>query len=357
MKKQVEQLIEMDEFNDGLDLHIFGEIYDHEFGYPLEFRCYGFYSLQDFVFQGLEGVVELELDGFNNWKIVLVDFKRSSKNPAVLEIPLLVKNNMKKLLEQNSFGISVPTMIRTYEECFGQLNYRQLKCSDLVELCLLIPEVCAVDKPDIVNGDCTIFPAGYQVKEEKVNRKKSLPSWVLGEVKNNIWRLLQSLSSGVALTAFVKGYEGYYGDLNLGPLQCQDMMELCRLMPDVCSVKRTDNGQYHISPVEKSPIAEDAIRMNAKFSLLSEPSIPSGVVMNITTVLAKNTAGVNLTDFQQKYLEAVGETIDAKKFGFTTLKSMLRYLPIHFPMFCAKYTTAKLRFVPEQESGVCKLVG
>ena len=50
MKKQVGQLVQLDMFEDGLNLQEFKEVYDQEFGYPLEYQCYGFYSLEDFVF-------------------------------------------------------------------------------------------------------------------------------------------------------------------------------------------------------------------------------------------------------------------------------------------------------------------
>ena len=102
----------------------------------------------------------------------------------------------------------------------------------MVELCFLIPDVCDVNKA--YSGDFTILPAGYQIEKETSDGKMRPPPWVLGEVKNNVWKMLRSLSFGVSLPAFEKGYEGYYGTLNMEQLQCKDMMELCRGMQDVC---------------------------------------------------------------------------------------------------------------------------
>ena len=324
MKKQVEQLIEVYAFEDGMDLLQFSEVYDQEFGYPLEFQCYGYYTLEDFVFHGLEGSVELELDGFS-WKMVSVGYKRSGEG-MVTQLEVVsndVKNNIKKLLDENPFGISVKTFTKKYDECFGQLNTRLLRCKDLVELCLLIPEICVVHKSDV--GDCTILPSVYQVKLEKDNGKSSLPLWVLAEVKNNTWKLLQTLSFGVTLPTFVKGYEGFFGYLNLADLQCQDMMDLCRLMPDVCSVKPAENGDYMIGPTNKLELGE-AGNLVTKDVAGPEPSVKESIVMNIKRVLVKNPAGVNLSVFNQKYFGTVGENLDAKMLGFTSLKSLLKSL-------------------------------
>ena len=116
MKKQVGQLVQLDMFEDGSNLQEFKEVYDQEFGYPLEYQCYGFYSLEDFVFHCLEGVVEIELDGFS-WKIGQNAVKIAARTPQVQEITSDVKENLKKLLDENPFGVSAPTFIKTYEEC------------------------------------------------------------------------------------------------------------------------------------------------------------------------------------------------------------------------------------------------
>ena len=69
MKKQVEQLMNLDMYEEGLELNEFRKVYNQEFGYPLEFECYGFYSFEDLVHHGLDGVVELQLDGFA-WRLI-----------------------------------------------------------------------------------------------------------------------------------------------------------------------------------------------------------------------------------------------------------------------------------------------
>jgi len=318
MKKQVGQLVQLDMFEDGLELQEFREVYDQEFGYPLEYQCYGFYSLEDFVFHGLDGVVEIELDGVN-WKIGQGGSNKAFRTPQVPEVTSEVRDNVKKLLNENPFGVSTPTFIKSYEECFGKLNLRQLRCKDVLELCCLIPDVCDVHKAH--GGDCTILPAGYQIEEEASDGKMHHPLWVLGEVKNNVWKMLQSLSFGVSLPAFEKGYEGYYGTLNLEQLQCKDMMELCRCMQDVCEVKVDENGQHLVRPVKTLCQENSTSIKNVEIE-----NIPAGILMNIRRVLARNPNGVNLSRFDYKYLEIIGENLNHKRFGFSNLKSLLKSL-------------------------------
>jgi len=318
MKKQVGQLVELDMFEDGLDLHDFKEVYDQEFGYPLEYQCYGFYSLEDFVFHGLDGVVQIELDGFK-WKIGQSGVRNASKTPQMPEITSEIKDNVKKLLDENPFGVSTPTFIKNYEECFEKLNLRQWRCKDVVELCYLMPDACDVDKTS--GGEFTILPAGYQIEEEASDGKMRPPLWVLGEVKNNIWKMLRTLSFGVSLPAFEKGYEGYYGTLNMEQLQCKDMMDLCNCMQDVCEVKMDESGQYLVKPV-KTIGHENSASINN----VENAKITAGILMNIRRVLVKNLNGVNLSKFDLKYLGIIGENLNHKELGFSDLKSLLRSL-------------------------------
>merc|ERR1719318_2280162 len=266
MKKQVEQLIEMDVMADGLDLNEFREIYDQEFGYPLEFRCYGFYSQEDFVFHGLAEVVELVLDGFC-WKIVPVGFTIPDGSPAMQDIPLEIRRSMRKLLEENPFGMSVTTLIRTHESCFGQLNLRQVKCKEVVELCMLMPDICVVDKSDM--GEFTILPAAYKVVRKNVH----------------------------------------------------DMVELCSSIPDVCTLKLGRDGQYTIGQARQERGGGER-----KAGVTKSPPVPSNIAMNIKRVLSKTPRGVSVSMFFEKYLETIGENIDVKKLGFLSLKSLLSSL-------------------------------
>ena len=143
-----------------------------------------------------------------------------------------------------------------------------------------------------------------------------------------MWKILQSLSTGVALSVFMKGYEGYYGSLNLGDLQCGDMVEVCRLMPDVCTLQR--EGGQHTIRMAISSSAQGIVTQSGKDLVLSKQSagnsVPARLLENIRRVLIRNPGGVNLSDFHVKYLDTFGHNLELMKSGYASLKSMLRSL-------------------------------
>ena len=146
-------------------------------------------------------------------------------------------------------------------------------------------------------------------------------SWLLGEVKINMWKILQSLSTGVALSVFMKGYEGYYGSLNLGDLQCGDMVEVCRLMPDVCTLQR--EGGQHTIRMAISSSAQGIVTQSGKDLVLSKQSagnsVPARLLENIRRVLIRNPGGVNLSDFHVKYLDTFGHNLELMKSGYAII--------------------------------------
>ena len=106
----------------------------------MEFLSYGFYSLEDFIQHGLANLVDLRLEGFN-WKVVSATEGSSfAKNFEVSQtVAQDVMQNMKKLMDENPYGMSVMTLIRLYEELFGRLEIRQSRCGTVAELCMLMP--------------------------------------------------------------------------------------------------------------------------------------------------------------------------------------------------------------------------
>jgi len=306
MKKQIQQLLDLDvvEGGEGIDMDEFREIYDQEFGYPLEFHSYGFHSVEDFVHHGLAGLVDLKLEGFH-WKVVAVGSSLPDSDSVIQTIGKDIKQNVKRLMEENPFGVSVMTFIRLYEELFGRLELRQSRCSKVSELCLLLPDICKVHEAD--TGEVTILPVGAKVTDHT----SANPIWVLGEVKNNIWKLLSSLPRDVPLSTFVRGYEGLYGYLCLPALQYGSVLELCRDIPDVCILKSGQNREYSIGKA----------RTEAEATKLS--GVPSHVRENITRVLRKCGGRVKLENLFREYLETVGESLNPRKLGFQNLKCLL----------------------------------
>jgi len=309
MKEQIQQLLDLDivEGGEGIDMDKFREIYAEEIGYPLEFHSYGFHSMEDFVHHGLAGMVDLKLEGFR-WKVVAVGCGLTVSDPVIQTIGQDIKENVKSLMEENPFGMSAMTLVRLYEESFGRLELRQSRCSGVSELCLLMPDICKVHESD--TGEVTILPVGAKV----TTHTSPTPIWVLGEVKNNIWKLLRPLSRDVPLSAFVRGYEGTYGYLCPPALQYRSVLELCRDIPDVCTLKLGQNREYTIS---KARTEEKPIKMSG---------VPSHVRDNIVRVLLKCGGRVKLQNLFREYQETVGESLNPGKLGFKNLKCLLKTL-------------------------------
>jgi len=310
MKKQIQQLLDLDvvEGGEGIGIDEFREIYDEEFGYALEFHSYGFHSMEDFIHHGLAGMVDLKLERFS-WKVVAVGCSLTTSDPVLQTIGQDIKQNVRKLMEENPFGMSVMTLVRLYEELFGRLELRQSRCSKVAELCLLMPDICKVHESD--TGEVTILPAGAKVSANTT----STPIWVLGEVKNNIWKLLSSLSRDVPLSTFVRGYEGLYGLLCLPNLQYGSVLELCRDIPDVCILKTGQNREFTIS--KASTVGTASFKLSG---------VPSRVKENIVRVLHKCGGRVKLENFFREYLETNGVSLNPRKLGFKDLKCLFENL-------------------------------
>ena len=114
----------------------------------------------------------------------------------------------------------------------------------MLELGSLFPQVGAVLN---LEGESILVPLGTDGSKLTNDGMRKVPISLLVETKNNIWRVLKSLSCDMPLETFFKGYEGYYGYLNLTNLKCKNALELCRRMPDVCTLKLNEFGQYVIS--------------------------------------------------------------------------------------------------------------
>ena len=109
---------------------------------------YGFYSLkalQKCIWMGSAGI----------WS----QFATGDLPTEVPPVPD-VKNNIKKVLGKNPFGLSGSSFLMIYESCVGQLNLKQLQCKDLVELSCCRTVVCpssVLCRGVVVlgGGDCT----------------------------------------------------------------------------------------------------------------------------------------------------------------------------------------------------------
>jgi len=313
MKKQIEQLAEMEFFEDGLFLTDFQQVYEQEFGYPLDYKSYGFYSLQDFCYNGLEGSARVNLTADGWWKLFPNERAQqhgSRVNYQVTDIPEVIKNNVKTLILQNPFGLTCSSFLRNYEHYFGPLCFRQYRCSDLFELLLLIPDCCVTETDP--GGQIIVFPVGTLGK--KVNSTLPLNIIVLGEVKNNIHHVLQSHPGGVSLNSFVKGYEGYFGCLPLALLRCKNSLELLKSLGDVCQVIEGDEGHLVVPLGVHTDVDSNDIK-----------TFGNCEVHSVIKVLEVHRDGINISCFPKLFLETFGVNIPSK-LRCSNLLSMFRKL-------------------------------
>jgi len=310
MKKQVEQLVEMEFFEEGLLLTEFQQVYEHEFGYAIDYKSYGFFSLQDFCYNGLQGSARVDLTGDGWWKLFpLHKFQRDIiVDEKTIDIPEEVKANVKTLLQKNPFGLSYSSFLRIYENHFCQLFPRQYRCSDLYEMLLLLPDCCVITTD--IGGEIMIVPHFVVGK----NASSTLPLNILvyAEVKNNIHHELKSHKDGVNLDSFVKGYEGFYGCLPLALLGFKTSLELLKALGDVCEVKDDVTGHL-VFPVG---LQTDSDRLR---------SIGAYELCDVVKVLETHAEAMKIERFPEIFLETYGENLPSK-LCYSNMITMFREL-------------------------------
>ena len=143
---------------------------------------------------------------------------------------------------------------------------------------------------------------------------------ILGEFKNNMLNLLHAHPAGVSVDNFVKGYEGYYGYLPLDKLGCQDVLELCRSVRDVCEVRLGESGQYVVLPADRWKV------QNLVNNSEDIRTVTTGDKDDVIKVLGRHPDGVKACRFPTGFLETVGGNIIPGKLGFSSLISIFRHL-------------------------------
>lgn len=216
MKKQAVELLLMDEYSGGLELQDFLEAYSNEFGYLVEFHQYGFFNFEDFFGNGLEDWVKLKLQSNCCWKVMPVTSSEIENSDDLLiketsiasKVPLEVKGNFQALLACRPQGMEVSALPMIYSQ-FGDLHPVQLGFSDMLELCLFMPEVCSLQL-DLPEGQEKVLPPPV-LKEEgaMLLHPTQSSNGVLDWVVTNIKRVMVANLCGV-LTMDFHQYHKYF---------------------------------------------------------------------------------------------------------------------------------------------------
>merc|ERR1719233_1397327 len=134
------------------------------------------------------------------------------------------------------------------------------------------------------------------------------------DIKENVKSLMEENPFGMSAMTLVRLYEESFGRLELRQSRCSGVFELCRDIPDVCTLKLGQNREYTIS---KARTEEKPIKMSG---------VPSHVRDNIVRVLLKCGGRVKLQNLFREYLETVGESLNPGRLGFKNLKCLLKTL-------------------------------
>jgi len=241
VRKQLEQLLSLDMFEDGIFLSDLFHIYSEEFGYPLEFESAGYYNLEDFCFNGLDGLADVDLV---RGKWILLSKSDPNDLPGnhrsrTVEIPTEIRQNVKNLVNMNPFGLSCTLFLEKYESSYGRLELLELGCRSVEELVCLLPDCCQLHT--VAGAEAVLTAPGCAPPRHAI----------LAEVKNNLVVLLAGHPEGVRLDQLASGYQGYHGSLQpcLAQLDCPDLAQLCQShLAEVCRLEQF-SGQVWVMPV------------------------------------------------------------------------------------------------------------
>ena len=304
VKKQFVELLELQSDEDGILLSDLPHFYEREYGYKIDFGEFGFQSLEEFCFHGLDSV-DMELDKFQ-WKIVekgMIGKTKSLIKSRV--IPKKMIQNIRFLLEDNPGGLTEEEFIQNYEDRYSTLNFRDFSFNSVKELLLTIPDTAEIRK---MPGGPLIFPAG---KDDSCNSNMA----VIEEFSRNVQSVLDGHHDGVSWMSFLNGYLGFYGDIHemvkkAGASNVEALLKQCSA---VCSIKTLKDGARWIYPAGHDARV-DMSRVQKTHILYTLHRILSNC----------NDGRIPLKDLPKEYHSQTGNNLDYLQLGYKSLESMIR---------------------------------
>ena len=147
LRHQILEMMDLEENLAGLDSLTFQNTYKVIYDYPLEYLSYGFVNLYDLLYYGLGDSLLLTLDLFGGLRIASM-----SRAPSV---SVQFKQQLKETLRRRPQGLEVgalPFVLGKY------LDLANFGFSDLEELVMFMPDVCAFQPPAHQGGAAGILP-------------------------------------------------------------------------------------------------------------------------------------------------------------------------------------------------------
>ena len=150
LRQQIVDMMELEENRAGLDSLAFHHTYKEIYDYPLEFLSYGFVNLYDMLHHGMGNRLLLTLDQYGGLRIA-----PASAAPIVGEE---FKEKVKQILSSRPLGLEVSALPFVLTILGDHLDQLSLGYSDLEELCLSMPDICAFSPPSKPGGEARIMP-------------------------------------------------------------------------------------------------------------------------------------------------------------------------------------------------------
>ena len=150
LRQQIVDMMELEENRAGLDSLAFHHTYKEIYDYPLEFLSYGFVNLYDMLHHGMGNSLFLALDQYGGLRIA-----PASAAPIAGEG---FKEKVKQVLSSRRLGLEVSALPFVLTTLGEHLDHLSLGFSDLEELCLSMPDICAFTPPSKPGGEARIMP-------------------------------------------------------------------------------------------------------------------------------------------------------------------------------------------------------
>ena len=248
VKNQIRELLAMDNHLNGIQLAHLPYAYDKEFGYKIDWEEFGFKTLEDFCLNGLNDVVDVDLD-MTCLKIVekrMIGFSKPSIQAP--EIPKVLLSNVKKLMTIEKAEVPVTEFKTIYEELFEYLNILNLGFKTMLEFCLFLPDILRVSQSEAGGEVC--LPATDPQPPHSTSRSEQL-----SEVALNVSRLLEAHQAGVEMEVLERGYAGLHGELGrvVRELGLSSVEQLLLQCGEVCQLQTGRGGRKMVVPVPAQP--------------------------------------------------------------------------------------------------------
>ena len=246
------------------------QLFQQEYGYPLEWHHLGFHCLEDLVSSpAIANTLQLQL-GREGWSLGLLPKEEEGYSSfcQAVRVPEQVQARIATLLRFRPQGLQLSALPLVYSD-WGTLQPEDWGCRNLLHLALSLPHICFVQRH---GQEYWLWAPCYQ------NRNTN--------------------------------YKEFPGNI----------LEV--------SVKKTDTENIE-SEMAKRELNEgndfgDHSEVVGSEQKLSSSQMRKIIEMNVKNILKKNPAGIWKSLFDAKYEEITGDKLDVRKINFFNLNSFLR---------------------------------